>query len=73
MQVSAVEFTSACGRFDDLYRERRLRHGNQPVLNEAVRAARWRSAGNAGERALQLRDAPAVAFTLPLCGLNCGE
>ena len=58
--VSAAEFASACGRFADLLTERRLRHGNQGELNEAVRAARWRSVGQSGERALQLRDSPTV-------------
>jgi hypothetical protein len=58
--VSAAEFASACGSFDDLLRARRVRHGNQPALNDAVRSARWRLVGQAGERALQLRDAPRV-------------
>lgn len=58
--VSASRFAGACGRFDDLLRARRIHHGNQPELNEAVRFAKWRSAGSAGERSLQLRDAPTV-------------
>lgn len=58
--VSAAEFAAACGRFDDLLGDDQLRHGNQPELNEAVRAAEWRNVGTAGERAFQLRDAPSV-------------
>jgi hypothetical protein len=58
--MSGVEFADACGEFDDLVRSRQLHHGNQETLTNAVRAARWRSVGSAGQRALQLRDAPAV-------------
>lgn len=58
--VSGPEFATACGRFDDMLREQRIRHGNQGQLSEAVRAARWRPMGQAGERTLQLRDSPAV-------------
>lgn len=58
--MSAAEFAAACGRFDDLLREGQLRHGNQPLLNEAVQAAEWRPFGSAGERTFQLRDAPTV-------------
>ena len=60
MVVSAAEFASACGRFDDLFAEGSIRHGNQPALNDAVSAAKWRTFGQAGERSLQLRDAPLV-------------
>lgn len=59
--MSAAEFASGCGRFDDLFREGKLRHGNQPELNEAVRAAQWRKFGTAGERSLVLSGAPLVA------------
>jgi hypothetical protein len=58
--MSGVEFADACGQFEDLVRGRQVHHGNQESLNGAVRAARWRSVGGAGQRALQLRDAPAV-------------
>lgn len=58
--MSGAEFASACGRFDDLFTAGSIRHGNQPELNEAVSAARWRNFGQAGERSLQLRDAPLV-------------
>ena len=58
--MSGVDFADACGQFADLVRDRQVHHGNQDVLNAAVRAARWRSVGSAGQRALQLRDAPAV-------------
>lgn len=58
--VSSADFASACGRFDDLFTEQGIRHGNQPELNDAVAAAKWRNFGQAGERSLQLRDAPLV-------------
>lgn len=58
--MSGSEFADACGQFDDLVRGRQVHHGNQEPLTAAVRAARWRSVGSAGQRSLQLRDAPAV-------------
>lgn len=58
--MSMADFADACGQFDDLMRAGQVHHGNQPVLNDAVRAARWRSVGVSGQRALQLKDAPAV-------------
>lgn len=58
--ASGAEFAAACGRFNDLAREGGLRHGNQRSLTDAVRLAQWRSAGTAGERAFQLKDAPTV-------------
>lgn len=68
------EFPVACGAFADAVAEGRIRHGNQPALNEAVRLARWRSAGTSGERAWQLKDAPEVgplaAATRALHGLT---
>lgn len=75
--VSAMEFAAACGRFGDLLRDRAIRHGNQPPLNDAVRAARLRSYGAAGEQVLDLRDAPAVgplaAVVRALHGLLSGR
>lgn len=72
--VTGTEFAAACGRFDDLLRDGRIRHGNQPELNAAVQAARWRKVGTAGERAFQLKDAPTVgplaAVVRALHGLN---
>lgn len=59
--VSNAEFAAAVGRTDDLITDAELRHGNQPELNVAVRDAHLRSFGAAGERSLQLRDAPTVA------------
>ena len=58
--MSGAEFADACGQFDDLVRAGAVHHGNQEILNDAVRAARWRSVGVSGQKALQLRDAPAV-------------
>lgn len=68
------DFTAACGAFADAVNAGQIRHGNQPALNEAVKAARWRSAGTSGERAFQLKDSPEVgplaAATRALHGLN---
>lgn len=58
--VSGQDFAAACGRFDDLFRDGQIRHGNQSELNQAVRSARWRRFGTAGERAFQLADSPEV-------------
>ncbi|HVM10331.1 MAG TPA: hypothetical protein VM345_17870 [Acidimicrobiales bacterium] len=56
--VTGADFASACGRFADLFTDRRLRHGNQEQLNRSVEAARWRAVGTAGERSIELRDNP---------------
>jgi len=58
--MTSAEFASACGRFEDLLQEHGLRHGNQPELNAAVQAAKWRNFGTSGERSLQLAGAPLV-------------
>ena len=67
------EFPAACGAVFDMVTAGTVRHGNQPALNDAVKAARWRSAGTTGERAFQLKDAPEVgplaAVTRALHGL----
>lgn len=68
------DFTAACGAFADAVNEGQIRHGNQSALNEAVRVARWRSAGANGEKAFQLKDYPEVgplaATTRALHGLS---
>jgi len=58
--MTTAEFAASCGRFDDMVRAGTLRHGNQPALNLAVSVAEWRTFGQAGERALQLSNAPEV-------------
>lgn len=58
--LKSGEFSAACGAFADAVDAGRVFHGNQPALSEAVKAARWRSAGSAGERAFQLKDSPEV-------------
>lgn len=58
--ISSTDFASSFGRFVDLLVDDKLRHGNQLELNEAVRLARSRAFGAAGEKSLQLKDAPAV-------------
>jgi len=70
--VSSAEFAAACGRFDDLVRDGKVRHGNQPVLNDSVRDASWRAFGAAGERVVELRDGtagPLAAVVRALHGL----
>lgn len=56
--VSSAEFTVASGAVYDAVSARMLRHGNQPALNAAVKAAAWRNAGTDGSRAFQLKDCP---------------
>lgn len=58
--ITAAEFAAACGGVLDRLADGTLRHGNHKALNDAVKAARWRSAGSAGERAFQLKDMPEV-------------
>jgi hypothetical protein len=74
--VSGADFASACGYFEDLFRESAMRHGNQDALNSAVKVARFRRFGSSGERSLQLADAPGVgplaAVIRALYGLMTG-
>lgn len=58
--ASGAEFAAACGWFTDLFNGDRLRHGNQPELNQAVEDARWRKTTSTGARSLQLNDAPTI-------------
>lgn len=58
--VTSLDFTMASGAVLDALVARALHHGNQPALNAAVKAARWRSAGTDGSRAFQLKDCPEV-------------
>ena len=58
--MSSSDFAAACGVFDDMLAVGTIHHGNQPELNNAVREAKWRSAGSAGERAFRLKDSPSV-------------
>lgn len=58
--ASNTEFASATGRLVDLIAAGGLWHGNQEPLTAAVRVARLRRVGQAGERALSLKDAPGV-------------
>jgi hypothetical protein len=53
-------FTMGCGMVADRVTAGTIHHGNQDRLNDAVKAARWRSAGAYGERAFQLKDFPQV-------------
>jgi hypothetical protein len=58
--ISGSEFAAAFGRLVDLLDDDKIRHGNQPELNEAVRLARSKPFGALGEKSLQLKDAPGV-------------
>lgn len=60
IKATSADFATACGSLADAVTTRMIRHGNQAVLNDAIRAARWRSAGTQGERAFQLKDCPEV-------------
>jgi hypothetical protein len=72
--VKSTEFTAACRALAGALEHGQIRHHNQTALNEAVRVVKWRSAGTAGERAWQLKDAPEVgplaAATRALHGLS---
>lgn len=72
--MKSGDFTAASEAFADAVKEGQIRHGNQTALNEAVRAAKWRSAGANGEKAFQLKNCPEVgplaAATRALHGLS---
>jgi phage terminase large subunit-like protein len=74
VKATMVDFAIASGAFADAVASGSVRHGNQAALNEAVKNARWRSAGSQGERAFQLKNAPLVgplaAAARALHGLN---
>lgn len=53
-------FAAACGAFADAVTAGTVRHGNQPELNLAVKAARKRAVGTTGEWAWELKDCPEV-------------
>lgn len=57
---TGADFTVASGGFADLLDAGAIHHGNQAALNDAVKAAKWRSAGSQSERAFQLKDIPEV-------------
>lgn len=58
--ISGADFAATVGRFDDLLRDGKIHHGNQPKLNRAIAEAKWRQYGTAGERSIQLVNAPTV-------------
>lgn len=59
-KVDSADFPAACGAFADAVKAGTIHHGNQPALNVAVKAAKWRPSGTTGERAFQLKDMPEV-------------
>lgn len=58
LAMAAGSWPGYCGGVVDAIQAKTVRHGNQAALNEAVRAAEWRSAGGQGERAF--KDAPEI-------------
>lgn len=75
--ATSGEFATACGQLEDRIRAGSLRHGNQDELTAAVRIAKWRPVGTAGERAFKLKDAagvgPVAALVRALHGLTAGR
>ena len=75
--VNGAEFAAACGLVNDAIAQSSVRHGNQPALNDGIKAARWRPELTNGQRAFVLRDSPEVgpvaAVARALWGLNNGN
>lgn len=75
--VSGPDFATACGTLEDHITAGTVHHHNQPALNAAIRASRWRPALTSGERAIQLKDmpevGPAAAAVRALHGLSRQE
>jgi hypothetical protein len=73
-KATSLDFTASCGSLEDAVKGGTIHHGNQPLLNNAVKAAKWRAAGADGSRAFQLKDSPEVgplaAVTRALHGWN---
>lgn len=70
-EVARQHYTDACGHLDAEFAAGDVRHGNQPVLNEAVRVAAWRVSGVG--RSLDRRDpriSPLVAAAHALYGTS---
>jgi phage terminase large subunit-like protein len=64
-------YVEGCSALDAAIAARRVRHGNQPALNEAVAAAQWSTTGDTGQRVLSRKTAqasPLVAAVLALHG-----
>jgi hypothetical protein len=59
-KATSVDFTAACGALLDAVKAGGVHHGNQPYLNGAVKASKWRTAGVDGSRAFQLKESPEV-------------
>ena len=70
--VSRRFYADACSSLDAAVTSRSLRHGNQPELNDATAAARWKTSPD-GQRTIARKDprvSPLVAAALALHGLN---
>jgi hypothetical protein len=58
VKTTSADFTAGSGEIYDAVKARTIRHGNQAALNNAVKTAKWRTAGADGSRAFQLKDCP---------------
>lgn len=70
LPMPAGTWSGACGAVADAIQAKTIKHGNQPALNEAVRAAEWRSAGGQGERAFKDASGPLAALVRGLWGAD---
>lgn len=74
--VSSADFAVACVWVDELIENAQIRHCDEQALNDAVKSAKWRAVGTAGERAWQLKNAPGIgplaAVTRAVHGLLAG-
>lgn len=70
--ASTRDMTQACGAFYDAVVDSTVRHVDQPVLNLAIGAARWRSVGDARAWTRQgdTDISPLVVATLALAALD---
>lgn len=66
-------YADACSTLESAVTARTVRHGDQPEMNEAVAAARWKTMRDTGQRVLVRQDprvSPLVAAALALHGLT---
>lgn len=70
LTMPAGSWSGSCGALADAIKAKTIKHGNQPTLNEAVRAAQWRTAGGQGERAFKDQPGPLSALVRGLWGMS---
>jgi phage terminase large subunit-like protein len=66
-------YADACSALDAAINARRIRHSDDPNLNNAVAAARWYSVSETGQRLIIRKDprvSPLVAASLALHGVD---